>query len=89
MSTTDGALGSLTRVHSVLVPGYDDPLLWEGHASMVAEMQRQLPRQPHVIVCNVGGGGLLGGILVGCGKVGWDDGEPSTNSASAPYLNSV
>lgn len=58
--------------NAVLVPAYDSPVLWDGHSSMVTEMQRQLPRQPDAIFCNVGGGGLIGGIMQGCKNVGWD-----------------
>lgn len=58
--------------NAVLVPAYDSPVLWDGHSSMVTEMQRQLPRQPDAIFCSVGGGGLIGGIMQGCKNVGWD-----------------
>lgn len=60
-------------VNAVLVPAYDSPVLWDGHSSMVTEMQRQLPRQPDAIFCSVGGGGLIGGIMQGCKNVGWDE----------------
>lgn len=59
--------------NAVLVPSYDSPVLWDGHSSMVTEMQRQLPRQPDAIFCSVGGGGLIGGIIQGCKNVGWDE----------------
>ena len=61
---------------SVLVPAYEHPTLWEGHASMIAEASRQLPggTKPDAIFCSVGGGGLLGGVMSGCKSVGWDDG---------------
>lgn len=59
----------------VLVPAYDDPLIWEGHSSMIEEIRHQLGRKPDAVFCSVGGGGLLGGIIEGCKKVGWDDGE--------------
>lgn len=59
---------------SVMVPSYDDPILWEGHGSMVQEAAKQLPAKPAAIFCSVGGGGLLGGIIVGCAQVGWEDG---------------
>lgn len=67
----------------VMVPGYDDPILWEGHASMVHEIQRQLPdgARPDAIFCSLGGGGLAGGIIEGCKAVGWDNGEPLFISA--------
>ncbi|PCH37911.1 tryptophan synthase beta subunit-like PLP-dependent enzyme [Wolfiporia cocos MD-104 SS10] len=60
---------------AVMVPAYDDPLVWEGHGSMIDETARQLPAgtKPDAIFCSVGGGGLLGGVMSGCRAVGWDD----------------
>ncbi len=60
-----------------MVPAYDHPLLWEGHASMIEETARQLPEgtKPDAVVCCVGGGGLGAGVMVGCKNVGWDDGK--------------
>jgi len=59
---------------AVMVPAYDDPLLWEGHASMIDEIAAHLPcGKPDAIFCSVGGGGLLAGIIVGCKRVGWDE----------------
>ena len=62
---------------SILVPAYEDPILWEGHASMIEEISKQLPggSKPNAIFCSVGGGGLLGGVIRGCKTVGWDDGN--------------
>ncbi|PFH52384.1 hypothetical protein AMATHDRAFT_189529 [Amanita thiersii Skay4041] len=60
-------------VHAIMVPAYDDPIIWEGHGSMIAEISHQLPGKPDAIFCSVGGGGLLGGLIVGCKQVGWDD----------------
>ncbi|KAH8983570.1 tryptophan synthase beta subunit-like PLP-dependent enzyme [Lactarius hatsudake] len=61
--------------NAVLVPAYDHPTLWEGHASMIAEIRTQLPRgiKPAAVFCSVGGGGLLGGVIEGCRDAGWDD----------------
>lgn len=58
-----------------MVPAYDEPLLWEGHGSMIPEIARQLPSgtKPDAIFCSVGGGGLAGGVMRGCKSVGWDD----------------
>ena len=44
---------------------------------MVHEIQRQLPEgvKPDAIFCSVGGGGLAGGVMEGCGAVGWDNGK--------------
>ncbi|KAF9562186.1 tryptophan synthase beta subunit-like PLP-dependent enzyme [Agrocybe pediades] len=58
---------------AVMVPAYDDATVWEGHSSMVHEIQGQLKKKPDAIFCSVGGAGLLGGIIVGCKGVGWDD----------------
>jgi len=61
----------------VMAHPYDDPVLFRGHASMIHEIQEQLPAsvKPGAILCSVGGAGLIGGIFTGCKVVGWDDGE--------------
>ncbi|KAI0818835.1 tryptophan synthase beta subunit-like PLP-dependent enzyme [Irpex lacteus] len=61
--------------HAVLVPAYEEPILWDGHASVIEETAKQLPQgvKPDAVICCVGGGGLLGGVIVGCKSVGWDD----------------
>ncbi|KDQ59473.1 hypothetical protein JAAARDRAFT_33046 [Jaapia argillacea MUCL 33604] len=59
--------------NGVMIPAYDDPIVWEGHSSMVTEIARQIPDKPDAIFCSVGGGGLLGGLVVGCKNIGWDD----------------
>ncbi|CAE6490259.1 unnamed protein product [Rhizoctonia solani] len=63
--------------HAILVPPYDHPTLWEGHSTLIHEVDRQLPSgtRPDVILCSVGGGGLLGGVLRGVNNVGWDHTE--------------
>ncbi|KAF9466416.1 tryptophan synthase beta subunit-like PLP-dependent enzyme [Collybia nuda] len=58
---------------AVMVPAYDDQILWRGHSSMVHEISEQIPDKPDAIFCSVGGGGLLGGLIIGCRDVGWDD----------------
>jgi L-serine/L-threonine ammonia-lyase len=58
-----------------MVPAYDDPVVWRGHASIIDEIRNQLLEKPDAIFCSAGGGGLLGGIMVGCKEAGWDDGE--------------
>ncbi len=54
------------------VSSYDDPVLWSGHATMIDELAKQCPK-PDVIVCSVGGGGLLSGVLEGLDRNGWSD----------------
>ncbi|KAG6334008.1 hypothetical protein ID866_5091 [Astraeus odoratus] len=62
-------------VNAVIVPSYEHPVIWKEHSSMVKEMKSQLCKQPDAILCSVGGGGLIGGILLGCKTVGWDNGH--------------
>lgn len=54
----------------------DDPLVWQGNATLIHEIEEDLPRglKPDAIVCAVGGGGLIGGIALGAEDVGWEDG---------------
>lgn len=63
-------LMSLRQPADAFIHPFDDPLLWDGHASMVHEAAAQGPR-PDVIVLSVGGGGLMCGVLQGMHAVGW------------------
>lgn len=42
---------------------------------MIAEISQQLGREPGMIVCSVGGGGLVGGVMTGCMAAGWANGD--------------
>ncbi|MEK0362432.1 pyridoxal-phosphate dependent enzyme [Pseudomonas sp. CBC3] len=57
---------------AVFIHPFDHPLLWEGHASMIDELTKQCAK-PDVIICSVGGGGLLAGVGEGSLRAGWDD----------------
>ncbi|XP_003226076.1 L-serine dehydratase/L-threonine deaminase [Anolis carolinensis] len=57
----------------VYVSPYDDPLIWEGHKSLVREMKEQMESKPGVLALSVGGGGMLCGVIWGLREVGWDD----------------
>jgi L-serine/L-threonine ammonia-lyase len=70
---------------------FDDPVLWDGHASLVEELARQCPRAPEAIMLAVGGGGLLLGVLEGLRRVGWSATrvfavEPEGAAALGPSL---
>ncbi|WP_151702762.1 pyridoxal-phosphate dependent enzyme [Nitrincola alkalilacustris] len=49
---------------------FDDPLLWQGHASMIDEVAAS-GVQPDAVVLSVGGGGLLCGVIEGLQRNGW------------------
>eukprot|EP01132_Coremiostelium_polycephalum_P002476 gene2476-3063_t len=56
---------------------FDHEYLWEGHATMVEEVYKDFVEgrvnKPDVVVCCVGGGGMLAGLSRGLEKVGWGD----------------
>ena len=51
---------------------YDNPLLWEGHSTMIDEIAAT-GHKPDAVVCAVGGGGMLMGIYLGLARHGWQD----------------
>ncbi|XP_027528772.1 serine dehydratase-like [Neopelma chrysocephalum] len=57
----------------VSIHPFDDPLVWQGHASLVWELKDSLETKPDAIVLSVGGGGLLAGVVEGLHQVGWQD----------------
>jgi len=65
------ALSMLEESDAFLHP-FDDPLIWQGHASLVDEIVRSGVK-PDAMVLSVGGGGLLCGVLEGLRRNGWED----------------
>ena len=63
MEANAHALELMTPADAFLHP-FDDPLLWEGHATMIDELARQGGR-PDVVICSVGGGGRYVGKRAG------------------------
>lgn len=51
---------------------YDHPTIWEGHASLMDEVAKQMGR-PDTVLVSVGGGGLMCGLLIGMERQGWKD----------------
>lgn len=68
----DKATAVAEAAGGALVHPFDQATTWRGHATLVEELARQLPRAPDAIVTVVGGGGLLMGILEGLELVGWE-----------------
>ncbi|PNS17766.1 Catabolic L-serine/threonine dehydratase [Sphaceloma murrayae] len=60
----------------IYVMPFDHEVIWEGHSTVVDEVRLQLEEmgleRPDVVVCSVGGGGLLNGICEGVERYGWD-----------------
>jgi L-serine/L-threonine ammonia-lyase len=49
---------------TIYCPPFDHPDIWEGNSTCMHEIAAQMPNQspPDVIICSVGGGGLINGI---------------------------
>jgi L-serine/L-threonine ammonia-lyase len=63
------AVGLAQAQGAVYVHPFDDPLLWQGHASLIDEVVRAGVRFD-AVVASVGGGGLLAGIVEGLQRHG-------------------
>ncbi|HEX5786226.1 MAG TPA: pyridoxal-phosphate dependent enzyme [Burkholderiaceae bacterium] len=53
---------------------FDDPLLWDGHATLVDEVAQARAAtgfEPDAVLLSVGGGGLLCGVVQGLHRNGW------------------
>jgi L-serine/L-threonine ammonia-lyase len=50
---------------------FDNPLLWEGHATIIDEV-KQAGITPDVVILSVGGGGLFCGVIEGLQRNGWN-----------------
>ncbi|EPQ67890.1 Bgt-797 [Blumeria graminis f. sp. tritici] len=55
--------------HGVYVSPYDHPAVWAGNATLIDELATQIPHYDS-IVCSVGGGGLLVGLIEGLDTYG-------------------
>lgn len=51
---------------------FDNPLIWEGHTSLIDEIVKE-GIKPGCVSVAVGGGGLLCGVIEGLHKNGWQD----------------
>lgn len=65
------ALSMVGEQDAMLHP-FDDPLLWQGHATLVDEVAQE-GFKPDAVVLSVGGGGLFSGVVEGLRRNGWHD----------------
>lgn len=68
----DYAKALATQENAAYIHPFDDPRIWQGHASIIHEIAGANIK-PGAIVVSVGGGGLLCGLLEGLHQVGWKD----------------
>jgi len=57
---------------SKYIHAFDDPVMWDGHGTLIDEAAKQGPK-PGAVVLSVGGGGLLCGVVAGMDRNGWGD----------------
>lgn len=56
------------------MPSSDHEDIWQGHSSIIYELKAQLQDNiPAAIICPVGGGGLLNGVITGLQEVDWKE----------------
>ena len=63
---------SMLEASDAFLHPFDDPFVWQGHASMIDEVARSGAR-PAAVVLSVGGGGLFCGVVDGLHRNGWSD----------------
>ncbi|KAH6892118.1 tryptophan synthase beta subunit-like PLP-dependent enzyme [Thelonectria olida] len=62
--------------NGVYVPPFDHQHVWDGAATLVPELRDQLHDPIDAIVCSVGGGGLVNGIMQGVESLPWSGTKP-------------
>lgn len=62
------------NVKAVYCHPFGNPVIWEGHSTLVDELEKQCEVKPDAIVLAVGGGGLFLGVAKGIERIeGWRD----------------
>lgn len=61
---------SMVKESDAFLHPFDDPLLWQGHATMIDEVALS-GMKPDAVVLSVGGGGLLCGVIEGLHRNNW------------------
>lgn len=69
--------GVASNPKAAYIHPFQGEALIQGHSSLISEIQHQLQSagipKPDALVCSVGGGGLLAGILQGMNANGWEN----------------
>ena len=80
------ALEISDKKQAAYIHPFDDPRIWDGHASLVHEV-KATGIVPDLVVTVVGGGGLLCGVLQGLHEVGWSKVPVMTFKAMSQNLS--
>jgi L-serine/L-threonine ammonia-lyase len=60
------------KVKGLYISPFDHPLIWDGHATVIDEITKQIEK-PDAVILSVGGGGLFCGVNEGLQRNGWED----------------
>ncbi|MBI9045930.1 MAG: pyridoxal-phosphate dependent enzyme [Anaerolineaceae bacterium] len=63
---------SMLKESDAFLHPFDDPLIWQGHGTMIDEIAHS-GMKPDAVVLSVGGGGLLSGVIEGLHRNNWQD----------------
>lgn len=63
---------SLLGVDDAFIHPFDEPLLWQGHSTLIDEVAAA-GFVPDAVVLSVGGGGLFSGVCQGMARAGWGE----------------
>ncbi|KAF7538339.1 hypothetical protein G7Z17_g12648 [Cylindrodendrum hubeiense] len=73
----------------VYVPPFDHPHVWEGAATLIPELKEQVGDSIDAIVCSVGGGGLLNGLMQGIESLSWSGAKPQVLAVETTGADSL
>jgi L-serine/L-threonine ammonia-lyase len=62
----------MSQKEDAYIHPFDDPIIWQGHASIIDEIS-SAEITPDAVVLSVGGGGLLCGVVEGLKRNNWKD----------------
>jgi L-serine/L-threonine ammonia-lyase len=65
------ARNEVKKTGAAYISPFDDPLLWQGHSTVIDECCRAM-QEPDKLIVSVGGGGFLCGILEGLERNQWN-----------------
>lgn len=71
------------------VPPFDHQHVWDGAATIVDELREQMDTPIDGIVCSVGGGGLVNGIMQGIYDHSWPGAKPSVVAVETQGADSL
>ncbi|KAF5006397.1 hypothetical protein FDECE_7213 [Fusarium decemcellulare] len=73
----------------VYVPPFDHPHVWDGASTIIDELREQLDGTIDAVVCSVGGGGLVNGLMQGVENHPWSGTKPAVLAVETEGTDSL